>query len=109
MNGGPDPNKLPATVSQGELATLADSAAKQAIELIQQSLQAIADQHKAVLEPRKATDDPPRLFFPSGIELIKIQFDIGTTVKIGFTVAGKDAKYGAVTALQLDQDDFHPG
>jgi hypothetical protein len=108
MNGGPDANNLPAITYQDDLAALADSAAKQAIELIQQSLQAIANQHKAVLELPSPPADPPRLFFPSGIELIKIQFDVGTTVKIGFTVAGKDAKYGAA-ALQLDQDDFQPG
>lgn len=80
---------------------LAADAGEQAIILFERALASVSTQNKAA-----QTDSGTRLFFPSGIELITIQFDVGTSVKIRFTVAGKEAEYGPENSLLLDNRDL---
>lgn len=80
------------------------TAGEQAILLFERALQSVATQNKAA-----EVNTPTRLFFPSGIELITIKFDVGTAAKIVFTVAGKDAKYGASESLMIEDAADYPG
>src|SRR5687768_17501358 len=75
--------------SDVSLTAAESDAAEQAGALLDRALTAIAQQNKAA-----GAADETRLFFPSGIELISLRFDVGTSIKISFTIAGKEAKYG---------------
>lgn len=65
--------------------------ADEVVSLVARCLEKVTQANMAVAH--EVGDPPARLFFPSGIELIYVKFQIGRTADVTFALAGPNAKY----------------
>jgi phosphotransferase system HPr-like phosphotransfer protein len=74
-----------------------DALSKQAAALIGN---VISNFHK---ESGQLSDQGTRILFPSGIELISLEFKIGNSATITFRIAGKDAPLKLPAAAAIEE------